>query len=280
MEDIVLGVDGTPASASATHWVAERCAREPSRVRVVNVVSNLTADRHASLELLENVERVLRDRVPGQAVELHRADGAVSRALARVSSGADLLVIGVDPDHPLRAAIGGWIPVRITAHATVPVCVIPAGWTETDGDIVVGLADDTSSAAALDLAAHEASAMKRKLHVVHAWGLPGVVVESSAMEERPDRIVEEHRALLDAAVRSLRRRFGEVDIESDVVRSSPVNALLGYAEHAALIVIGTHHQGVLAGGLTGAVAQDLLWRARCAVLIVPEKTSTTDQLSP
>ena len=102
--------------------------------------------------------------------------------------------------------------------------------------------------------------MKKKVHVVHAWGLPGVVVESSVIEERPDRVVEEHRALLDAAVRSLQRRFSDVDIESDVVRSSPVNALLGHAERAALIVIGTHHQGVLAGGLTGAVAQDLLWR--------------------
>ncbi len=277
MEAIVLGVDGTRASASATQWVAERCAREPSRVRVVNVISNLTADRHASLDLLESAERVLRDRVPGQAVELLRADGAVTRALTRLSAGADLLVIGVDPDHPVRAAIGGWVPVRIVAHATVPVCVVPAGWTQTDGDVVVGLADDTSSDAALDLAAREASAMKKKVHVVHAWGLPGVVVESSVIEERPDRVVEEHRALLDAAVRSLQRRFTDVDIESDVVRSSPVNALLGHAERAALIVIGTHHQGVLAGGLTGAVAQDLLWRARCPVLIVPEQASTTDR---
>ncbi|WP_165818048.1 universal stress protein [Microbacterium sp. Gd 4-13] len=172
MEAIVLGVDGTRASASATQWVAERCAREPSRVRVVNVISNLTADRHASLDLLESAERVLRDRVPGQAVELLRADGAVTRALTRLSAGADLLVIGVDPDHPVRAAIGGWVPVRIVAHATVPVCVVPAGWTQTDGDVAVGLADDTSSDAALDLAAREASAMKKKVHVVHAWGSP------------------------------------------------------------------------------------------------------------
>ncbi|RKT31109.1 nucleotide-binding universal stress UspA family protein [Microbacterium sp. AG1240] len=278
MKDLVLGVDGTRASASATQWVAERCVREPSRVRIVNVIGTLTADRHASLELLERAERVLRDRVPGQAVELLRADGAVSRALARLSAGADLLVIGVDPDHPVRAAIGGWVPVRVVARASVPVCVVPAGWTQTDGDVVVGLADDTSSAAALDLAAREASATTKKLHVVHAWALPGVVVESSVIEERPDRIVEEHRALLDAAVRSLQRRFTDVDIESDVVRSSPVNALLGHAERAALIVIGTHHQGVLAGGLTGAVAQDLLWRARCPVLIVPEATPITDRL--
>src|SRR3546814_10129379 len=106
MENIVVGVDGSRASRSAVDWVAERCAAKPARVDVVNVVWDITGGRDASIELLADVERALRDRVPGQEVEFHRAEGFVARTLGVYSADAELSVIGVDPDDAGGAALG------------------------------------------------------------------------------------------------------------------------------------------------------------------------------
>src|SRR3546814_368732 len=180
MENIVVGVDGSRASRSAVDWVAERCAAKPDRVDVVNVVWDITGGRDASIELLADAERANRDRVPGQEVEFHRAEGTVARTLGDYSADADLLVIGVDPDHAVRAALGGWVPVRVAAHARVPVCVVPAGWAPVDGAVTVGLADDGSSDRALAFAAREALETGAHLDIVHGWRLPDPLVDGTA----------------------------------------------------------------------------------------------------
>src|SRR3546814_902459 len=191
MENIVVGVDGSRASRSAVDWVAERCAAKPARVDVVNVVWDITGGRDASIELLADAERAIRDRVPGQEVEFHRAEGTVARTLGDYSADADLLVIGVDPDHAVRAALGGWVPVRVAAHARVPVCVVPAGWAPVDGAVTVGLADDGSSDRALAFAAREALETGAHLDIVHGWRLPDPLVRS-----------EEHTSELQSLMRN------------------------------------------------------------------------------
>jgi nucleotide-binding universal stress UspA family protein len=37
-----------------------------------------------------------------------------------------------------------------------------------------------------------------------------------------------------------------------------------------MLVMGTHHRGVLAGSLLGSVVQEVLWRAECPVAVVPQ----------
>lgn len=270
MENIVVGVDESRASRAAVAWVAERCAARPAIVDVVNVVWDLSGDRNRSLELLADAERTIRDRVPGQEVEFHRAEGSVARTLGDYSADADLLVIGVDPDRPVRAALGGWVPVRVAAHARVPVCVVPTGWTPVDGTVTVGLADDDSSDRALMFAAREAQETGAHLDIVHGWRLPDPLVDgTAAVFADPARVHAEHLARLEATVSRMRREFPALPIRSELVRATPAGALLAHADTSAMIVIGTHGQGVLAGGLSAAVGQDLLWQARRPVCVVP-----------
>ncbi|MCC4248295.1 universal stress protein [Microbacterium testaceum] len=270
MENIVVGVDDRAASRAALAWVGHRCAAHAAEVELVHVVGEVSGRRKATADLRAEAEHILHEAAPGQAVRFHRAEGGVARTLGELSADADLLVIGVDPAHPLRAALGGWLPVRVIARSVPPVCIVPAGWVPREGSVTVGVDEDSSSAEALEFAAKEAGETSRRLRVVHAWHLPEPALDgSAALLVRPDRVLQEHRDLLDAATQSLQRRFPDLHIESDLVRSHSAEALLDHAPNATMIVIGTHREGVLVGGYTGSVAQDMLWRAGCPIVVVP-----------
>lgn len=270
MEKIVVGVDDSAAARSALAWVADRCARHAADVDVVHVVAPTDAHATAQRDPLANAERVLRAAAPEQNATYHRAKGGVAQTLREVSTHADLLVIGVDPEHPVRAALGGWLPVRVIARAEPPVCIVPAGWVPRPGTVTVGLEDDVSSAEALAFAAREAETTSGRLRIVHAWRLPEPSIDgAAALLVQPERILEEHRELLDAAVRSVRRRFSALHIEADLVRADPASALLQQAPHSAMIVVGTHREGVLSGAYVGSVDRDLLRHAGCPIAVVP-----------
>ena len=282
MESIVIGVDRTPASTAALAWVAARCARHAARVRIVNVVGRHGQDQTESMALLAEAERQVHERVPGQPVELHRAEGSIAQTLATLAEDADLLVIGIDPQHPIKAALGGWLPVRVASRFTAPVCIVPAGWTERDGDVVVGVADDESSIAALDFAAAEAQSSGATLRIVHAWRDADVTLDGpEALLSSAEQMATEHGQVLDDAAGRLRRDRPALSIEPVLIEATPEAALLGGAEDAALIVIGTHRQGVLQGGLSGSIAQDILWRTQVPVCVVPHLApSPADETRP
>lgn len=270
MEKIVVGVDDSAASRSALAWVVDRCGARAAEVDIVHVGRTVSGRAAPSDDALAHAERMLRAVAPGRRATYRRETGAVAPTLAAASVGADLLVIGVDPAHPVRAALGGWLPVRIISHVRPPVCVVPAGWVPRQGSITVGLEDDPSSTDAVKFAAQEAERSSARLRIVHAWHLPEPSTEgSAALLARPRRILEQHRELLEAVVRSVAQGFPRVPVEADLVRASPAAALLQHAPGAAMLVVGTHRDGPLVGAYVGSVAHDLLGRAGCPVVVVP-----------
>ena len=150
MERIVLGYDGSPAAVSALSWTAARAARGVAKVDVVLVVSPLMRDRAPGLERLSDAETFLLDRLPGLEVELHRLEGSVTESISQAATDADLVVIGINSGHPIRAAAAGWTPLRLSTRSTTPVYMIPAGWVQGDDPVTVGVADDGTSDAALE----------------------------------------------------------------------------------------------------------------------------------
>lgn len=274
MERIVLGYDGSPASVSALEWVAARAGREVAKVGLVNVVSQFTVDRRAALDELSDAEVLLRDRAPGVEVELHRLEGGVTDTLTDFSADADLLVVGINPGHPIRAAMAGAMPLRLSAHAHVPVVMVPAGWADVGDPITVGVAEDGSSDAALAFAAREAAEAEASIRLVHAWLMPTPSFSgSTALVVTPQDVMIEHRATLDAAVSWVVDRYPTMGLQSELVRDSRPAALLRYASRSSMLVIGTNHRGVLAGSLLGSVAQGVLWQSECPVAVVPRNAT-------
>jgi adenylyltransferase/sulfurtransferase len=66
----------------------------------------------------------------------------------------------------------------------------------------------------------------------------------------------------------LDERLGEVPVERAIVARRPVSALLSFAEHAQLIVVGSHGRGSFAGLLIGSAGRSLVARCHCPVVIV------------
>ncbi|MEV4689085.1 universal stress protein [Microbacterium sp. LWH3-1.2] len=270
MERIVLGYDGSPASVSALAWVAARAGREVAKVGLVNVVSRFAQDRASALDQLAEAETFLRDRVPGVGVELHRLEGGVPDSLTEFADDTDLLVVGINPGHPIRAAMAGAMPLRISTHARVPVVMVPAGWVDVGDPITIGISDDDSSSTALAFAAQEAEETETSVRLVHAWLMPTPSFSGSAvMVATQEDVMADHRATLTAAVNWLVERYPTMRLQSELVRDSRSAALLRYAPRSSMLVIGTHHRGVLAGSLLGSVAEGVLWQAECPVAVIP-----------
>lgn len=270
MERIVLGYDGSPASVSALSWVAARAGREVAKVGLVNVVSRFSQDRASALEQLSGAETFLRECAPGVGVELHRLEGGVPDSLGEFSAEADLLVVGINPGHPIRAAMAGAVPLRISTRTRVPVVMVPAEWVDVGDPVTVGISDDDSSDTALAFAASEARATEASIRLVHAWLMPTPSFSGSAvMVSSQEAVMAEHRATLSAAEDWVAQRYPTMSLRSELVRDSRSAALVRFAPRSSLLVIGTHHHGVLAGSLLGSVAEGVLWHAECPVAVVP-----------
>lgn len=270
MERIVLGYDGSPAAVSALNWTAARAARGVAKVDVVLVVSPLTKDRVLGLERLGEAETFLLDRLPGLEVELHRLEGSVTESIAQAAEEADLVVIGINTGHPIRAAAAGWTPLRLSTRSTTPVCMIPAGWVQGDDPVTVGIADDATSDAALHVGVTEATATSTALRLVHSWLMPSPTFEAgTVLTMDTDAVIDAHRRTLDTAVQRVVEIHPTLPVESHLIRDSRSAALLRFASRSSLLVIGTHRRGVLVASLLGSVAQDILWRADCPICVVP-----------
>lgn len=270
MERIVLGYDGGPASLSALEWTAARARRGVTEVDVVLVVPPFVKDHSSELRRLHEAEGRLLDRVPDLHVAVHRLEGGVTKSIARAAEDADLVVVGISPGHPIRAAAAGWMPLRLSTRAVAPVCMIPAGWTETGDPVTVGIAIDESSDAALAFGAAEAVAASKDLRLVHSWLMPTPSFDSPAIVvDVSEGVIEQHRQALDRAVRSAMSHHPPLSVQGELVRDSRSAGLLRFDARSSLIVIGSHRRGVLISSLLGSVGQDILWRAECPICIVP-----------
>ena len=270
MERIVLGYDGSAASISALSWVADRAGREAAKVGLVNVVSRLAQDRTLGIDQLVEAETILRERAPGVVVELHRLEGSVAGSLSDFSAQADLLVVGINPGHPIRAALAGAVPLRISTQARAPVVMVPTGWVDVGDPVTVGITDDDSSRTALVFAASEAADTRRSLRLVHAWLMPTPSFTGNAvLAVSTDEVMAEHGAIMSAAAKWAQNRHPAMPVHSELVRDSRSAALLRFAPRSSLLVIGSDHHSVLGGSLLGSVAEGVLWHAECPVAVVP-----------
>lgn len=276
MEHIVLGYDGTPASLAALRWVSDRAAREVATVHVVTVLSRFTRDRASALVQLGDAEEYLREHAPGVGVELHRLEGGVRESLIEASQRADALVVGVNPGHPVEAMIAGALPLRLSSEANVPVVMVPSAWVDPGAPVTVGVATDSSSEPATLFAGREADRTGVAVRLVHAWrGLAPVptpvpnLTGSGVLPTSDDAEQAIHRRILDRAAQHLLDRYATMDVRRELVNGERTVALLGYSARSSLIVIGTHHRGLVEGGLLGSVARSLMWHVACPLAVVP-----------
>jgi nucleotide-binding universal stress UspA family protein len=133
------------------------------------------------------------------------------------------------------------------------------------------LATDGSSPAkrATEFAASLALRFHARVTVLHAFTpVPAYPGEQNYSQTYFETIDEAKAFVGDAAVRL--HEMGIIDVETEVIKGPPVNAILGVADSRKpdLIVIGARGMSTWQGLLMGSVSLSVTQRAECPVLVV------------
>ncbi|MCL4422703.1 MAG: universal stress protein [Actinobacteria bacterium] len=132
--------------------------------------------------------------------------------------------------------------------------------------IVVGVDGSEQSKAALRWAARQASLTGAALEVITAWELPASW-GFSPVPEHFDPEAEAEKSLKETVTEAL-GPSPEMEVSLRVIESHPVPALLGAAQGADLLVVGSQGHGGFKGMLLGSVSQHCAAHATCPVVVV------------
>lgn len=140
MQQIVVGLDGSPGSLTALRWAAAEARAHGATLRVIaawhpSAVSSLPAwgvaepVEEAMAELLRGLHETLAAEgvVSDDALEVESAviEGHPAAALIEAAADADLVVVGRRGHGGFAGALLGSISQHVIGHAPCPVVVVP-----------------------------------------------------------------------------------------------------------------------------------------------------------
>ncbi len=183
-QDVLVGVDGSPASAQAIRYARAEAARSGGAVDVVHVVPDVAplngfysvppdqlmqagaAALHASLEQVPRD-----DDVP---LRTHVRRGHAVTTLTELGREAHAIVLGSDRRPVSMRLLTGNVSTGVSARAAVPVVSVPETWSPDRalGVVLVGVKHPDHAEALLAEAFELARRRGSRLVVLHAWRLP------------------------------------------------------------------------------------------------------------
>jgi bile acid:Na+ symporter, BASS family len=132
--------------------------------------------------------------------------------------------------------------------------------------VVVGYDGADGTFPALRWAAAEAAATEHPLRVVLAWGMPTRGV--SAVSQTADLDSRHAQGVLDEAVARLRAEVPGLEVEGDLVRGKPAQALLDDAADASIVVVGNQSRSTFGRLVLGSVSSAVVTYADVPVVLV------------
>ncbi len=144
--------------------------------------------------------------------------------------------------------------------------------TRRDGPqvVIVGVDDDTTSGDAVDWAAAEAATRGCHLRIVHAFRPPLPVDPYGYVTQIDDFLPVRAAAelVLRNAVARARSVASDIEVSTHLTRGSAARGLLGEAQAARLLVVGSHGRSGLRGLLAGSVSIHVASHAACPVVVI------------
>ncbi len=226
---VVVGSDASALSQSAVTWAAAEADRRGAELHVVGPCP----------------------------------DHDAARILIEEAADADLIVVGsagVGRSHPLGSVVRA-----VLRSSPCPVAVVPPGRErERCGRVVFGLDGSPPAMDALEWAADEAHLLRAELVVVHAWwhgrGDNGLGSAQARDFARVDAAL-----VMETAIDACHRRGAEL-VRGELIEGRAAQAILGLAEHADLVVVGSRGERASRSMLFGSVAQAVLESSPCPVV--------------
>ena len=262
-DGVLLATLGGPGSDSAARLAHLFAVRRHVPVEALAVLEPLASD------MTEAVQAQLRrtghaDNTP-LVIETGRAPECIAgRAKAR---GAALIAMGIGRHDPIDRLLGVEPAIAVLHRTSVPVLAASQGSRPVLRSIV--LATDFSPAAAraarlaLAFAADDVT-----VHVVHAW--PWMDLGGSGAPTWFHVYEAGVKALVDEMVRSLLLPpDARVVTHLEHGEADKVILEVANAHWADLIALGSHGRGLFDRLTLGSVAEHVLRKAKCSVLIAP-----------
>jgi nucleotide-binding universal stress UspA family protein len=287
---ILFGADFSDNSHDAFRAACSIAVDSQTRVIVVHVAEpNLVPeepvyfgqagvqfyDAGADRSHLESLKTKLREvYVPNHPVnvEYHTREGEPAQEILRLAqeTGSDLIAMGTHGRTGLRWLLAGSVATAVMRRARCPVLALRSAEVRpepADVGVILHPTDfSAESRPALQLARALARDLGARLIVLHVAALD--LVAGGAITSPVDP------SIYKEALEDIRRRVDGPDLkypaETQIVRGDAADGILQAADlnKCDLIVMGTHGRSGLGRLLMGSVAEFVLPRASCAVLVV------------
>lgn len=286
-ESVVVGFDGSEGSTQALRWAAEAAKQRGRMLQVITTWNMPAADLGigASATLQEELIDELRKEassVNDEGVQIASDMGvnavgeiAVGRAaaiLVKLSADAEMVVVGSHGAGGMTGFLLGSISRQVAAHAKCPAVVVRPR-NEDAGGIVVGVDGSPHSFKALRWAFEQASQDAQPLRVLHTWEIPPTWSMVEVPSYVPEVLIHDYgNAELrktSEALAGFREEYPDVGVRQEVMKGSPVKALVKASESATMLVVGSRGLGGFKGLLLGSVSHAVVHKASCTVAVVP-----------
>ena len=292
---IVVGVDGSAASASAVRWAAREAELRNLPLAVVSVLAPVVQAggpwpevpvpeeyvRIQQAEATDVVDKAVRSAADGAAAALQITGevllGPIVATLVNMSARADMMVVGCRGEDAVSRALLGSVSSGLVHHAHCPVAIIHAEELPSErAPVVVGIDGSSTSELATAIAFDEASRRGVDLVALHAWSDMGPIEFASAnwapIEWRNIKVAEEE--VLSERLSGWNDQYPDVTVHRVVVCDRPGPRLLERAGEAQLLVLGSHGRGGFPGMLLGSVCNAVVNSAQIPVIIARPPAET------
>jgi nucleotide-binding universal stress UspA family protein len=310
MQNLVVGIDGSSASARTLDWAAEQASLTGLGLEIVYAIDlpsqidfygteivspQIDALQSLADEILSSAQQHIAETYPELTCRTRSVIGSATSVLLDAAEDAAAIAVGSRGLGAVSSMVMGSVSIRLASHARCPVFVIEdTDELPTDGPIVVGVDDSDSSVAAVRFALRAAALRNTNVRAVHNYHIPRL-----AIPVEPDLIAELERSEREEGVRVItsvvelarsaaadpatRPRTG-IDVIDDVTVDdvevtpvtveghSPAEAVLEHSEDAQLIVLGSHGKGMVRRLLLGSVSRRVLHDTKLPVAIIHADT--------
>lgn len=284
---VIVGFDGSEGSTLALRWAAQAAKDRGRMLEVITTwtmpASDLGIGSAATLqeELVDELRaeaRVANDEGVQLAADMganatgETEIGRTAATLVKRSREAALVVVGSHGAGGLTGFLLGSVSRQVATHAKCPTVVVRPVPEGGEG-IVVGVDGSPHSFKALEWAFEQASFAGASLRVLHTWEIPPTWSMVDVPSYEPEVLIREYGNTelreTSEAIAGFQEQYPDVKVRQEVMKGSPVKALVKASETASLLIVGSRGLGGFRGLLLGSVSHAVVHKAACSVAVVP-----------
>jgi nucleotide-binding universal stress UspA family protein len=290
VRNLIVGVDGTAASAAALKWATDVVGTE-GRVHAVVAVNPWT---ERVVDVIAGRAVSFRDAIERDLASIWTADAAfavgelqtsvsehtaaVALNAVAIADDADAIVIGRHHGVGGLSKRLGHSTNQLLRNTDRPVIVVPTGCTMglDGGNVVVGVGHGDATRTAVRWGAHLARTRPISIELLHATGDAPVFQAEGPVDFARYELGQQDRAAFETGqvehfAELMQTLVGPgIDLTTSTPPGLAAHRLDEASERSALLVIGRHRSRLDLGHHTAQPLRYVLTHARCPVAVIAD----------